>query len=270
MQNVVDSLQSAFQMAGGSVGFSGLYLAGIIALWYTKYSSKKEAGYLFWYAIFMTVFMINPLTLSVVAKNFQKLGVDNYYLWIVPTAPVIVYVAVINLDYVKNWLHRLYFLLGAGALLLLAAITSYAPSEHPSVQNDAYVTAEENEVYEALSDYLTETGEKNILLWGDDAIMAHARMVDGRFYTLYGRDLWEGRADQELVQIYEEDAYTLWHMMSAPADFKVQIVVNAINRHCDALIFQRESFADLEVIPEDLEGVYTLYRETKEYLVYVR
>ncbi len=271
MQNVADSLQYAFQMSGGSVGFSGLYLAGIIALWYNKFSSRKEAGYLFWYAVLYTVLVLNPLSLYVVSHYLVKLGVDNYYLWSIPTAPVIMYVVVLNLNLIKTWVHRLYFLVGASALLLLAATTSYSPSEHPEITNDSYIASEELEVYESLTAYLDIMEKDRLLLWGDNGIMADARKVDGRFYTLYGRDLWEGRADAELTQVYEPAYGNLFQMMQQPSTYEVQIVVEAINRHCDVLVFKTEDFVkEGQAAPGSLEEVFLLWQQTKEYLIYVR
>lgn len=263
-------VQNAFQMVGGSVGFSGLFLTGIVALWYTKFSEKHEAGYLFWYGLLMTIFIINPVNLMIIAKYFPLLVADNYYMWIVPTVPIILYAAVSVFEHVKTNLQKLYFTVGIVVLLLLAATTSYAPSTHPAIDNNAYIEPENYQVLQILSEYQKQTGREHLLLWGDARIMESVPKVKDDINCIYGRDLWEGVQDLTCPPSFREEDKVLYRYMQSPAAFLEEIAESAINREVTVLVLSKTDFQNRHrELPNDIGERYLCYRTTENFGIYI-
>ena len=86
---IIDDMQHSLEMAGGSVGFTALFLAGVIGLWYGKFEKKAERVFLFWYALLTLVTVINPIYIKAVRGALPELYFNNYYLWILPSVPVL-------------------------------------------------------------------------------------------------------------------------------------------------------------------------------------
>ena len=42
MVSIIGDMRRALEMAGGSVGFTAIFLAGVIGLWYGKFEKKAE------------------------------------------------------------------------------------------------------------------------------------------------------------------------------------------------------------------------------------
>lgn len=264
-------MKNALEMAGGNVGFTALFLAGLFALWNSKYRSKSITGNLFWYALMVLILIISPLYQEFALKFLPELMRDNMFLWILPTAPVILYVAVSAIEYGQGKWNQIFLVIGMVALLVLAAMTSYTQSDRQVIENNHYMPDAEYEVVLQLDNYREEMRENTILVWGDANIMQYARMYSGKLYTLYGKDLWQGSIDSQMHQIYENWYYVAYEWIENPADHLHEIGELAAEKDCDVLVLNRSKLktkdSDLiDVIGED----YYLYYIGEQYLVYAR
>lgn len=271
MSSMIHDMKSALEMAGGNVGFTALFLAGLFALWNSKYRSKSITGNLFWYALMVLVLIISPIYQELAMKFLPELMRDNMFLWILPTAPVILYVAVAAIEYGQGKWNQVFLVIGMVALLVLAAMTSYTQSDRQVIENNHYMPDAEYEVILQLDNYREEMHEDTILIWGAAEVMQYARMYSGRLYTLYGKDLWLGTINSQMHQIYENWYYSAYAWMENPAEYLEEIGGLAAEQNCDVLVLSRDSLkmkdADLiDVIGED----YYLYYIGDQYLVYAR
>ena len=271
MPEIIHGMQNALEMAGGNVGFTALFLTGLFALWNGKFKNNITIGHLFWYALAVLIFIISPFYQSFVQKSLPELTTDNMSLWILPTAPVILYVAVTAVDYGKNIMSRLFLVGGMIALLVLAAMTSYSQSERQVAENEFCIPQKEYEVIVQVDNYRQEMHLDTVLLWGEASVMEYARIYSGNIYTLYGKDLWLGPVDSQLHQIYEDVYYEAYEWMENPANNLPEIGEMARCSECDILVISRDTFPGGDGDVADVLGdVYYLYYISEDYLIYAR
>ncbi|MDE6712370.1 MAG: hypothetical protein K2K20_01360, partial [Lachnospiraceae bacterium] len=95
MSELINSMQSALELAGGSPGLTALFLAGLIALWNQKFRGDQQNGNLFWYGALALFVVISPVFLMLVSEHLPELTTDHMMLWILPVVPVIL-ITVLN------------------------------------------------------------------------------------------------------------------------------------------------------------------------------
>lgn len=269
MSTVVSDMQHALEMAGGSIGFSALVLAGLMALWYSKFQNKQVVGCLFWYALTVLITIINPLYLAMIETNLPELLYGNMFLWILPTAPVVLYAGVVAASALKDKGRKILFLFGMMGILILAASTGYSGNNLQPVTNSSYIPEEELQILEMAEQYCEDNNKDRILLWGSQDVMEYARMYNGKFHTLYGKDLWLGGFDSQLHQIYEDKYYAAYlNILHAPYHLE-EIEEFAVAHSCNVIILDKLQFEELGVeIPEDLGELLRLEYVGKNYLMY--
>lgn len=271
MPEIIHKMQNALEMAGGNVGFTALFLAGLFALWNGKFKNNTTIGHLFWYALTVLIFIISPVYQTIVQKSLPELSWDNMSLWILPTAPVILYVAVTAIEYGKDIMSRIFLVVGMIALLVLAAMTSYTQSERQITENEYCIPQKEYTVIEQVDNYRQEMHLDTVLLWGEASVMEYARIYSGRIYTLYGKDLWLGGVDSQLHQIYEDVYYESYEWMENPANNLPEIGEMARCCECDILVLSRDTFPGGDGDVMDIIGEeYYLYYISDDYLIYAR
>lgn len=267
MQSMIDEMQSALGMAGGSAGFTALLLTGLVALWYEKYEKKTELGVLFWYALITLIVVINPVTIHVVMRYMPGLYNSNVYLWIIPTVPVILYSAGKAGSSLETLHKRVFFVIGMGAIVLLAATTSYSMVK-VNMAEEQYIQSDKKDILQYIDENLQRHEYEYCLIWAEDAVMEHARLTNGRIRTLYGKDMWQcvgavsdnSAYDTELREAYE-------YMQDAPLH-QEEISEIAKKYGCNYIIISEESFEkDGVAIPEVL-GAYYLEYSDNTYLMY--
>lgn len=264
-------MQSALEMAGGNVGFTALFLTGLLALWSHKYKEKASTGSLFWYALFLLLLLITPIYHDLVTNYAPELHRDNMLYWLLPTAPVILYVGVQAIEYEKKGWNQVLLVLGMIALLLLAALTSYTHSDRQMATNASYIPEEELEIIQEIDKYRMEMHMDTVLLWGPNEIVQNARIYSGRIYTLYGKDLWNGTEDSQLHQIYEDWSYEAYDWMQKQVFHLEQIGQLAKSKGCDIVVLSRAPFDESHrEIPNQLGAEYSLYYISDQYFIYAR
>lgn len=271
MAEIIHSMQYALAMAGGNVGFTALFLAGLFALWNNKFEHRAETGQLFWYALLTLTVIINPFYLLLVMRFMPEAQVDNMYLWILPTTPVIVYVGVRAIGYGKGVWNRIILALGMVAILLLAAFTSYDQNKWQWTENNAYIPPEEYEIICQIENYRSEMRMDTVLLWGEQDVMKDARVYTGQIYTIYGKDLWMGSTDSQMHQIYEDWQYRAYEAMQSPWANMELIGEIALDTDCDVLVFDAKKLAENDFeLADVIFGQYYLYYIDDNYYMYTK
>ena len=268
---MMETIQKAFEMAGGSEGLSALFLTGLIALWYSKFNKGTESGYLFWYALAILLVVINPLYYFGVNQYLPELQEHNMMLWLLPTTPVIMYVCVSATSLVKKRIDKVVFGFAMVIILILAGTTSYTGNGHAFIANASYIPQSEYEMITIIEEYRKENQMPNVMLWGDQEIMQYARTYSGNINLLYGKDLWLGSQDTQLHQIYDEETINAYREMEHAPFFLPEIGSTALERGCDILVLTQNDFALSGIeIPKQISDVFVLYSSSSKYLMYVR
>lgn len=272
MPELINSMQSMLELAGGSSGLTALFLAGLIALWNQKFRGEQQNGYLFWYGTITLFIVINPLFLMLVSAFLPELTTDYMMLWILPVVPVILITGVNAFPFQRTKKERLLFLAAFLAVMILAGTTAYTRNHNKIIENAEYIPDSELEMILKVEEYRQQTGMETVLLWAPEDIMKYARVYSGNIYLLYGKDLWMGSMDSQMHQIYEEwqrEAYI--YMENAPLYLR-EITETASASGCDVLILSREIFDMYQTeLPEYLgDGEYVYNDSGKDYIIYVR
>lgn len=272
MSELINSMQSALELAGGSSGFTALFLAGLIALWSQKFRGDQQDGYLFWYGAITLFIVVSPVFLMLVSKFLPELTADYMMLWILPAVPVILITGVNAFPFQRTKKERILFLAAFLAIMLLAGTTAYTKNQYKIIENAEYIPDSELEMILKVEEYRRQNGMETVLLWAPQDIMKYARVYSGDIYLLYGKDLWMGSMDSQMHQIYEEwqrEAYI--YMENAPLYLK-EIAEAAYTRGCDVLILSRELFDMYQTeLPEYLGEGWRVYDASgKDYILYVR
>lgn len=272
MSELINSMQSALELAGGSPGLTALFLAGLIALWNQKYRGDQQYGNLFWYGAIALFVVISPFFLMLVSEFLPELATDYMMLWILPVVPVILITGVNAFSFQRTKKERLLFLVAFLAIMLLAGTSAYTRNQYKIIENAEYIPDSELEMILKVEEYRQQNGMETVLLWAPQDIMKYARVYSGDIYLLYGKDLWLGSMDSQMHQIYEEwqrEAYI--YMENAPL-YLDEIAEVADTRDCDVLMFSREIFDMYQTeLPEYLgEGQYVYDESGRDYILYVR
>ena len=269
VQTMLGAIRNAFTLAGGTPGLSALFLAGLIALWYTKNEQKKDTELLFRYALVVLLVIISPPYLFLTGRFFTQYAVDNMYLWLLPLTPVVLKVFSDAAGVVRALRHRFIFGLSAAALLLLAGTSSFQPESWKMVENQYYIPQEVVTTLEQVSRIRKERGQEEMLIWGPKELTEYARIYDEGLLTVYGRDLWEGTPDPQMHQIYENWEYNAAMAMDNVPLFMEELGAAAEQYHCDLLILSKAPFYELQEPWPRLVGEYVLQETLDGYIVYV-
>lgn len=272
---IISAVQKSFDMASGSVGLSALFMAGLILLWYVMREKKKEVTGLFWYGLVMLIFVINPLYIILIEKKAPQLKVDNLYLWLIPTAPVLLYSLVSTIAYMKNnvksKVQKSAFIAGLVAVFILAITTSYSGFSISFTDKFSYFDDNEEAVFHEIDQMKNYRGLDFVTIVGPEEIVEDARKYSGYFNTLYGKEMWRGSFDPQFTYSYEAWQYELYHNMSKAHNHYEEIAECSFRNGCQAIVLDRHLFNKNGVeIPESLANRYYLSFENDDYLLYLR
>ncbi|MBR1470892.1 MAG: hypothetical protein IJ600_04535 [Lachnospiraceae bacterium] len=270
MSNMLEAIQHAFTLAGGTPGLSALFLAGLIALWYGKEGQKNDTRMLFHYALVMLLVIISPPYLYLTGRFFQGYTIDKMYLWLLPLTPVLLKVFSDATGALKKLHHRVLFVLAAAALLLLAGTTSYSAEGWKLTENSSYIPEETLSVLKRLQGIRREKGKEEILVWAPQDIMDYGRRYEGGLLFVYGRDLWLGPIDSEMHQIYDQTAHEAYAAMEDAVAHTKEIGKIAEAYQCDILVVSKERFYEEEQPWPRLYGNYVLREILEENLIYMQ
>ena len=188
MVSIIGDMRRALEMAGGSVGFTAIFLAGVIGLWYGKFEKKAERVFLFWYSLLALLTVINPIYIKAVRGALPQLYYNNYYLWILPLIPVIIYSCASAVKRLGSIKMKIFFIIALLALLVLASTTSFTASDM-NVLERMEAKERKDGVIRYIAYSLDNKEADSCLIWGESEVMERARQLDGRIHTLYGKDI---------------------------------------------------------------------------------
>lgn len=270
MQSVIDSMQTSLSLAGGSVGITALFIAGLISLWQVKFADNHEAGTLFWYAIASLVVIISPLYTWCIKKWLPDLTWSNMYLWILPVTPVVLYTGVLASSMLKNGSKKIMFAIGLIGLLFLATASSYKPGSVKFMSSEGFIADEDEEIFGIVEEYRLKHDMKQVLIWGSDMLMANARLYSGNISTIYGKEMWLGYEETGFNTAYEPWAYEAFNLMKQPADNLDRIGELGFENSVDVIIIDLSLIdSDDMMIPETIGDHYYLEFENHNYAIYV-
>lgn len=252
---MADELKQVLATAGGAVGLSAIYLAGLLALWAGKSAEKTAMRELFWYAFVMLLVVLSPL------------GV--YATMLLPVAPLVLRITAEAAQTVQKPKEKVLFTLAVGALLLLAGTSDFTPKGFELSRNAEEIPKAELEALSAVDDYLAESRKTDVLLWGKSEVVLYARKHSADIRLLYDRSLWEGLQDKQFYVPYEQWALDAYELMEEAQEDPERVGTIGERHGCDVLVLSRSGFEEnAEPIPERM-GRYELYRMTERYLIYV-
>lgn len=264
--SIIKDMRQSLEMAGGSVGFTAIFLAGVIGLWYGKFEKKSERVFLFWYSLLALITVINPIYIKAVRGALPQLYFNNYYLWILPLIPVIIYSCASAVKKLGSIKMKIFFVLALLSLLILASTTSFTVANMNILER-----IEAREIKDGVVNYLSysldNSGAESTLIWGESEVMERARQLDGRIHTLYGKDKWQEDGWDDKVFDELDLAYEI--IKTAPI-MQDKLLELAIKYNCDYIILSKESFDNMNMSSPDCIGDYALLYSDGKYLVYCK
>lgn len=269
MQKILNEIQNATVSSCGSVGITALFVAGLVALWYNKFRSKGRSGFLFWYALISLIVVIGPLYSSFIDRFFADMKTDNVYMWIMPTAPVVLYAGVICATTNVAKKRKVPFYTGLIVVVILAAMTSFKAQSVKASLKTYNISGEQEDVFDYIKTVRDSKDMEHITVWGPEEIMKNARIYDAGFRTIYGADMWEGATESQVCQPYSKWQCMAYIVMHDPATHIPAIAELGYNNNCDIVVMDIHDFEKKDVeVEEVLYGKYILVYENKDYLVY--
>ncbi len=266
MVSIIGDMRRALEMAGGSVGFTAIFLAGVIGLWYGKFEKRAERVFLFWYSLLALLTVINPIYIKAVRGALPQLYYNNYYLWILPLIPVIIYSCASAVKRLGSIKMKIFFIIALLALLVLASTTSFTASDM-NVLERMEAKERKDGVIRYIAYSLDNKEADSCLIWGESEVMERARQLDGRIHTLYGKDKWQQDGWDDKVFDELDLAYEI--IKTAPI-MQDKLLELAIKYDCDYIILSKEGFDNMDMkVPENL-GKYILEYSDGVYVVYCK
>ncbi len=252
---MTDELKQVLATAGGAVGLSAIYLAGLLALWAGKSAGKTAMRELFWYAAVMLLVVLSPFGI--------------YATMLLPVAPVVLRITAEAARTAQKPREKLIFTLAVAALLLLAGTSDFTTRGLEFSENGAEIPAEELAALYVVDDYLAQSGKSEILLWGKSEIVQYARKHSADILLLYDRSMWEGLQDKQFYIPYEQWTKDAYELMEEAQDDPERVATIGERHACDVLVLAASGFEEKgKTVPVRM-GSYRLYRATEKYLIYV-
>lgn len=270
MQSIIEMMQNSLSLAGGNVGVTALFIAGLIALWHVKFADNQEAGVLFWYALTTLIVIVFPLYTLGVERYIPELMWDNMYLWILPVVPVVLYAGVLASSRLRHKSKKILFGIGMIGLVFLASASSYRPDAVKFMDRHGFIPDADEAVLARIEDYRASLGKNQVLIWADDKFMINARLYSGNIHTIYGKEMWLGYEETGLNVGYEDWVYEAFRLMKQPRYNLDSIGELAKENGIDAIVIMIGLLGEDEMVYPDLIGdSYYLDYETDNYLMYV-
>ena len=144
VSEIIGDIRLSFEAAGPSAGFSGLFLAGLISLWYSSYEAESERSderslknrqtyeYIFLFAVVLSALLVSPA--GMMLKDYMPV-----YLWLMPYTPLVLCVAASAFMNVNNRKSQLILFAAFSALLMLAGASGFDGAAFSrALGNDSY------------------------------------------------------------------------------------------------------------------------------------
>ena len=247
--------------AGSTAGLTGLFLSGLLALWYARARGRRETSFLFWYASILLLLIISPPYLFFVKNWAPGLLQSNMHLWLLPMMPVLL--GVVYEGYKGSVTTRNAFALGIAftALMLLAGTTSYNAESFKPVEDISYPDQELSEGLAVIDEFRSANSKESLLIVTSDKMMEAIRRYDPAICTAYGEEMWNGNIDPGQRTYYSDWQYELHDAMIRPRA-KLRELTEIAGAHGVDLIVIDRDIPDAEI---NSDGKAVLIEETSAY-----
>ena len=144
VSGLLGDIRLSFEEAGPSAGFSGLFLASLISLWYSSYEAESDRTderpvknrqtyeYIFLFAMVLFALLVSPA--GMMLKDYMPV-----YLWLMPYTPLILCVAASAFMKIKNRKGQMLLFVAFSALLMLAGASGFDSAAFSrALGNDSY------------------------------------------------------------------------------------------------------------------------------------
>lgn len=279
--DIFRTMRDTLESAGTSAGLSGLFLAGLIALWYSKDRVSRRIRFLFVFATVMLIMVITPLYSVFCRRYLPGLTVLGAHLWFLPVTLVFMGTVYLISDSIKD--SRNIPKLGAAFLVImfLAGATAYTERSFlPAGAEGIYTEGKAYIAMEMVERYIEDKGGESILLLSSDDVMETVRRHDTSVCALYGRDIVEGNKSMVRGIVYSgeqkkaymamhEDTYDVENITAIADSCGVTLII--LEKDAEEGSEQSGAAADdgEEAEQPDLSG-YAVYSENESYICYAR
>lgn len=278
--DIFRTMRDTLESAGTSAGLSGLFLAGLLALWYSKDRVSRRIRFLFVYATVMLIMVITPFYSDFCSLYLPGLTVLGAHQWFLPVTLVFMGTVYLISDSIKE--SRNIMKLGAAFLVImfLAGATAYTERSFiPASAEGVYTEGKAYIAMEMVERYIEDKGEDSMLLLSSDDVMETVRRHDTSVCVLYGRDIFEGNKSMVHGVIYSEEQKAAYRAMHE-GSYDIESIT-AIADSCGVTLIvlekedEEESRQETEEAGEeepeelDLSG-YAVYSENESYICYAR
>ncbi len=253
---IIQNIQDTLTAGCGSQGLTGLFMAGVMALWYGANKEKREMKIMLIYAMACVFLVAMPLP---VPDNFS---------YLLPMVPVLILVMLEAGNYIRKMSRQLIFAFCGMVLLFLAGTAPFDPHGWEISENAYAIPDEMLIVFRYVEQYQKEHELEQVLLWGTRDITGKARAYSGDFRLLYDRGLWDGAPEEMFTIPYESWAYAAAELIENPKDNEMLLAETGERYGCDILILSRENFSGEGAMWPVVIGDYRLYAVSDAYLVY--
>ena len=279
--DIFRSMRDTLESAGASAGLSGLFLAGLLALWYAKDRVSEKIRFMFIYATVILVVIIMPFYTIWCDKYLPGFTDLGSHLWFLPVPLVFMGTVYLISEGIKNSSNNLRLGLAFLAIMFLAGATAYtersfisADSEGLNKEGESYLA------YEMVAKYISDTGERDVLLLSSEDVMETVRRHDINIRTLYGRDLSESNkrngygvtyseAQKKACEVMHSEECDIYCITEVAAGCGVTLIVlNKNDFITDPMSGHASEAAEGDELP-DLSG-YGIYSENESYICYAR
>ncbi|NLL79435.1 MAG: hypothetical protein GX234_06555 [Clostridiales bacterium] len=260
MKEIIDLIRHVMYAEKTHGKYIGLLLLALLFLWmapkeFSGRRGKKLA--LFTVVLICFVFCVPFLYLIFRTTGFGQ----NFweYLWTVPALAVIAYVAVELCMMQKS---RASFLGTLGACLIGIALSGTVLPFKGEVEKWKYADQNVETVLATVSAQKDLYGGE-LLLLAPDEILERARAYDGGIRLVYGKDMWDVRANTAVADDYPQDIRLLYEKMQRDYEYPDEVADCAKWYGCDVLVL-REKLSQGSTQGKE----WKLVREIPGYIVY--
>lgn len=264
MQELLKNAWLGWENYTGNGKYAALLLAALLFLW-LKYKGKGQHA-LVLYATVIAGCCIFPVS-AVLLMLYQTKFYDYEWIWnLVPVTLIIAFAGTLFLSEIltaqdarilKSPVWGKWQNVGKKSCVVLAVIALIVLCGR--MGSKVWDADTENRNYAETKEILfavTDGGQnKDICLFAPQAIMEHAREIDGSVRLLYGRNMWDRALNAYSYDVYDQDTMNLYQWMSsleqtgeADTAYIAQAVEKGANRIVLPGTVKPEVLAEIEML----------------------
>lgn len=294
MTEIKESMELGYYFMNLEDKYWGLFLIALLVVFF--FLGKKK-GFFVGYGIFSYGFLLCPAAVFVMVKCFPNL--ESYYpfRWLCQISVFICVAMTLVIGKVKKEYDRktLAFTVGILVLMLFLSGTPVFMGENQVSVNASGVDKESMETYDLLLKDMEKRGLDKAYIWGPQEWMEKARVYNGAFYPIYGKDMWDSQAGEGLNSTYSEsrkllyEFYSTYEAVNGTLDNKwqqVEVLADTLNASedvtCDYVVMHRgtnhwkergkrvKKLGNVDVEGTFLSRNYELVGKTENYFLFYK